>query len=57
MGDAFPHQSISKMYSVPVNTILFVISNLFDNNNRCVYTEYDEIFRAYGDVGYETVIT
>ena len=22
---------------------------------RCVYTEYDEIFRTYSDVGYETV--
>ena len=22
---------------------------------RCVYTEYDEIFRTYNDVGYETV--
>ena len=21
----------------------------------CVYTEYDEIFRTYSDVGYETV--
>ena len=22
---------------------------------RCVYTEYDEIFRTYSDVGYETI--
>ena len=22
---------------------------------RCVYTEYDEIFRTYSEVGYETV--
>ena len=24
-------------------------------NLRCVYTEYDEIFRTYSDVSYETV--
>ena len=27
----------------------------FVHDLRCVYTEYDEIFRTYSDVGYETV--
>ena len=34
---------------------LVVVLHIYGYWFRCVYTEYDEIFRTYSDVGYETV--